>query len=137
MAQKIRKVDYFYIEAANKPGVGLGLLGALRDAGVNLLAFSGFPSGSKAQIDFIPADSAAFKAAAKKSGFNLSPKKTGFLIQGEDRIGALLGVMGKLAAARINVTAIDAVSAGKGRYGAIFWVKAPDVGKAAKILRAS
>jgi hypothetical protein len=136
MAQKIRKVDYFYIEAANRPGVALGLLGALREAGVNLLAFSGFPSGSKAQIDFIPADTAAFKAAAKKAGFKLSPKKTGFLLQGEDRIGALLGIMGKLAAARINVTAIDAVSAGKGQYGAIFWVKAPDVSKAARVLRA-
>ncbi len=137
MAQKIRKVDYFYIETANKPGVGLGLLGALRDAGVNLLAFSGFPAGSKAQIDFIPDNSGAFKAAAKKAGFKLSLKKTGFLIQGDDRIGALLGVMGKLAAARINVTAIDAVSAGKKRFGAIFWVKAPDVSRTAKILRAS
>ncbi|MBN1570735.1 MAG: hypothetical protein JXA73_23040 [Acidobacteria bacterium] len=137
MAQKIRKVDYFYIEAANKPGVGLGLLGALRDADINLLAFSGFPSGSRAQIDFVPENTAAFKAAAKKAGFKLSAKKTGFLIEGEDRIGALVNVMEKLAAARINITAIDAVTAGKGRYGAIFWVKAPDIGRAAKILRVS
>jgi len=137
MAEKIRKVDYFYIETANKPGVGAGLLDALRDAGVNLLAFTGFPHGRKAQIDFMPEDTAAFKAAARKTGLRLSPKKTGFMIQGEDRVGAMAEIMAKLAAARINVTAVDAVSAGKGRYGAIFWVKSFDVRKAAKILRAS
>ncbi len=137
MAEKIRKVDYFYIKAANKPGVGLGMLGALQDAGVNLLAFTGFPSGQSAQIDFMPEDTAAFKTAAKKMGLKLSLKKTGFMIQGDDKVGALVGIMDKLAAARINITALDAVSAGKDRYGAIFWVKPPDVRKAAKILKVS
>jgi hypothetical protein len=45
--------------------------------------------------------------------------------------------MGKLADAKINVTAIDAVSAGGGRYGAILWVKPKDVVKAAQALGAS
>jgi hypothetical protein len=44
--------------------------------------------------------------------------------------------MQKLADANINVTAIDAVSAGGGRYGAILWVKSSDVGKAARALKA-
>ena len=137
MAETVRKVDYFYIETANKPGEGAKVLGALRDAGVNLLAFTGFPSGRKAQIDFIPQDTVAFKAAAKKAGLKLSPKKTGFLIQGEDRVGAIADIVGKLAAASVNVTAMDAVCAGEGRYGAILWVKPPDVRKAAKALGAS
>ena len=137
MAETVRKVDYFYIETANKPGEGAKVLGALRDAGVNLLAFTGFPSGRKAQIDFIPQDTVAFKAAAKKAGFKLSPKKTGFLIQGEDRVGAIADIEGKLASANVNVTAMDAVSAGEGRYGAILWVKPPDVRKAAKALGVS
>jgi hypothetical protein len=46
-------------------------------------------------------------------------------------------IMGRLAAAKINVTAIDAVCAGAGRYGAILWVKPPDVARAAKALGAS
>ena len=137
MAETVRKVDYFYIETANKPGEGAKVLGALRDAGVNLLGFTGFPSGRKAQIDFIPQDTAAFKAAAKKAGLKLSPKKTGFLIQGEDRVGAIAEILGKLAAANVNVTATDAMSAGEGRYGAILWVKPPDVRKAAKALGVS
>ena len=137
MGETIRKVDYFYIQTANKPGEGARLLGALRDEGVNLLAFTGFPFGRRAQIDFIPEDTAAFRAAAKRAGMKLSPKKTGFWVQGEDRVGAIADIMEKLASARINVTAIDAVCAGEGRYGAIFWVKPPDVRKAAKILGAS
>jgi len=136
MAETIRKVDYFYIETPNKPGEAAKALAALRDAGVNLLAFTGFPSGRKAQIDFIPEDTASFKAAAKKAGLRLSPKKTGFLIQGEDRAGAIADILEKLAAANVNITAMDAVSAGAGRYGAIMWVKGPDMRKAAKVLSA-
>lgn len=136
MAETIRKVDYFYIETANKPGEGAKALAALRKAGVNLLAFTGFPSGRKAQMDFIPEDTAVFKAAAKKAGFRLSQKKTGFLIQGQDRPGAVARIVEKLAAANVNITAMDAVSAGAGRYGAIMWVKAADVRRAAKALGA-
>jgi hypothetical protein len=134
MAETVRKVDYFYITASNKPGEGAKVLAALRDAGINLLAFSGFPQGQRAQIDFIPEDAAAFKAAAKKAGFKLSTRKTGFLVQGEDRMGAIADLIGKLAAANVNVTAMDAVSAGEDRYGAILWVKPAYVRKAAKAL---
>jgi predicted amino acid-binding ACT domain protein len=63
--------------------------------------------------------------------------KTGFLIEGEDRTGVMADVYGKLAAARINVTASDAVVAGAGRFGAILWVKAKDVTRTARVLGAS
>ena len=106
----------------------------LRDAGISLLAFSGFPKGRRAQLDFIPADPAAFKAVAKTAKWKLKGPKKGFLIQGEDRSGALAEIMGRLAAAKINVTATDAVCAGADRYGAILWVKPRDVKRAAKAL---
>ena len=137
MADLIRKVAYFKTETPNRAGEGARVLGALKQAGVNLLAFTGFPAGRKAQMDFIPENSAAFKKAAKKVGIKVGAQKTGFLVQGEDKRGAVAGVMEKLARAKINVTAMDAVSAGKGRYGAIFWVKPGDVKKAAKTLGAS
>ena len=137
MSDIIRKVDYFYIKAANKPGEGARVLRALRDEGINLLAFSGFPQGQKAQIDFIPEDPVAFQAAAKRAGLKLSVTKSGFLVQGEDRPGAVAEIMGKLANAKINVTAIDAVSAGGGRYGAILWVKPKDIAAATRALGVS
>jgi len=37
---------------------------------------------------------------------------------------------------RINVTAADAVSGGKGRYGMIIWVKPKDYARAARALGA-
>ncbi len=134
MAETIQRVDYYYIYTPDKPGEGARALAALKEARVNLLAFSGFPQGRRAQLVFVPADSAAFTAAAKKAKWKVSKKKTAFLIQGDDRPGALVDIVGKLAASKINVTAVDAVSTGAGRFGAILWVKAASVKRAAKVL---
>jgi hypothetical protein len=137
MAETIRRVDYFYIETPNRPGEAARALKALKDARINLLAFSGFPKGRRAQLDFIPADPAALVKAAKRAGWKLSAKKSGFLIQGEDRPGAVADILTKLADAKINVTAVDAMCAGADRYGAILWVKPPDLKRAAKALGAT
>jgi len=48
----------------------------------------------------------------------------------------LTGILGKLAKARIGLTALDAVTAGAGRFGAIFWVRKKDVGRAARLIGA-
>ncbi|MBI4714819.1 MAG: hypothetical protein HY760_02575, partial [Nitrospirae bacterium] len=93
MADTIRKVDYFKMEASNKVGEGARLLNALREDGVNLLAFTGFPKGRRAQIDFIPENTAAFKQAAKRAGMKVGLKKTGFHVQGDDRVGAVADVL--------------------------------------------
>jgi prephenate dehydratase len=132
----IRKVHYYSMKVKNRPGAGAALLATLKGAGVNLLAFTGFPSGGGAQVDFVPQNRARFLKAARKAKLKLSPRKTVFLVQGADRVGALTGILGKLAAARISLTAMDAVTAGQGRFGAIFWVKPQNVARASRILRA-
>jgi prephenate dehydratase len=131
MADMIRKVSYFYTTAPDKPGEGARLLQALRDAGINLLALHAFPSARKSQVDFVPSDSARFVALAKSAKIKLSKPKTAFLIEADDRVGALADVFRKLGAAKINVTAVTAVGSGMGRFGGIFWVKPRDVTKAA------
>jgi len=135
MDDSIRKVDYFKAEVQDKAGEGARILSALLGEGIDLLAFTGFPRGRKAQLDFIPENGAAFRKAAKKAGLAVA-KNTAFLVQGQDRPGVLAGIMAKLADAGINITAIDAVAAGGGRYGAILWVKPAEVRKAAKALGA-
>jgi hypothetical protein len=137
MAETIRLVDYFYITASNTPGEGARALNTLKEAGVNLLAFSGFPQGRRAQLDFIPADPAAFKQVAKQARWKLVGPKRGLFVQGDDRLGAIAELLERLGTAKINVTAIDAVSAADGRYGAILWVAPKDVKKAASLLGAS
>ena len=129
MADTIQRVQYFSVEVPDKPGEGAKVLGALKEAGVNLLAYSGFPKGRRAQLDFIAPDQATFKAAAKKTKLKPVGPKAVFLIQGEDRLGAVAEIITKLADAGINVTALDAVAAGEGRFGAILWVK-PQIGRA-------
>ena len=136
MADTIRRVSYFYTSIPDKPGEGTRLLDVLRRAGVNLLALHAFPSARKAQVDFVPSDAGVFAAAAKGAKIKLSKPKTAFLVDGDDRVGALAGVLGRLASAKINVTAVTGLCAGMGRYGAILWVKARDVTKAAAALGA-
>lgn len=137
MADTIRIAQYFYVETPNQPGVGASMLGTLRDAGVNLLAFSGFPSGRRAQLDFVPENAESFRAAARAAKWKLVGPKKVFLISGADRPGAVAELLQRLAQARINVTAVDAVCAGGGAYGAILWVDQRNVARAAKVLGAS
>ena len=134
--ENVRKVDYFYTMVPNTAGQGSAILAGLATEGVNLLAFSGFPSGRRAQLDLVPEDSAALKRAAKKMKLTLSARKSGFLVQGDDRVGAMTGILDALAKAKISVTACDAVTAGDGRFGAIFWVKPVAFAKAAKAIGA-
>jgi hypothetical protein len=136
MADMIKKIVYFAMDVADKPGEAARVLELLSQAGVNLLAFSGFPRGRRAQLDFVPEDAVLFRKALTRAKLKVRPKKTGFLVQGNDRRGAVAEVLQKLAEANINVTAVEAVSAGGGRYGAVLWMKPKDVKKAAKALQA-
>ncbi len=137
MADRVRKVSYCYTKVPARAGRGAEVLAGLRDAGVNLLAFSGFPTGSgKAQIDIVAEDLAGVRRAARKHGWRLSKTKKGFLIQGSDAVGACHRQLQKLADQKINVTAADAVAAGKGRYGMILWVRPKDYARAARTLGA-
>jgi hypothetical protein len=137
MAESVRIADYFYVEVPERAGEGARLLAQLRDAGVNLLAVSGFPAGRRAQIDFVPESPAAFRAAAKKAGWKVTGPKKVFLIAGEDRVGVMAEIYGKLAAAKISVISSQAVCAGVGRFGGLLWVAPRDVRRAAKALGAS
>jgi hypothetical protein len=135
MADTARLVDYFYVTIANKPGEGAQLLETLRQEGVNLLAFSAFPEGRRSQADFIPEDSAAFRRAAKRAKWKVTGPKKVFLVQGDDRVGALADLARALGNAKVNVTALDAVSV-HGRFAAIFWVAAKDLKKTQKVVAA-
>jgi hypothetical protein len=137
MADTTRRVEYYYVTVPDTPGEGDRILSALKQSGVNLLAYLGFPVGSgQSQIDMVPEDAVSFRQAAESARLTLSEAKRAFLIQGDDRVGALTDTTAKLAEASINVTAAAAVSAGSGRYGVILWVGDADYERAAGALGA-
>src|SRR5205823_3133223 len=114
MADQVRKVDYFYIEVPDKPGEGVRVLGALKEAGINLLNFTAFPaSGGKAQLDLVTQDGDALARAAKTAGLTLSARKH--------------------SEAGVNVRAANG-SAGQGGFGMIVWVAPSDFAAASRAL---
>ena len=137
MADTVRSVEYYYVTIPDTPGEGQRILSALKESGVNLLAFLGFPlGGGQSQIDLVPEDPASLRQAAEQAGITLSEPKRAFLIQGDDRVGAVAEATAKLAEAGINLTAATATGAGAGRYGMVLWVAPTDYERAAAALGA-
>lgn len=137
MADTVRRVEYFYVTVPDTPGEGAKILSGLKDNGVNLLAYLGFPAGSgESQLDLVPEDSESLRGFAEQSGLSLSEAKGAFLIQGDDRVGAVADTTAKLADAGVNIRAAAAAGAGSGRYGMILWVAPADYERAADALGA-
>ena len=135
MADAVRRIGYYHVKVPDEPGTAARTLGLLKKSGLNLLAFLAFPIGDKqSQLDLVPEDLAALKEAASKAAIPLSDAKNAFLIQGDDRVGAVVDTVGKLAEAKINITATMATAAGGGRYGMVLWVAPADYEAAAKAL---
>jgi hypothetical protein len=137
MTDTVRGVEYYYVTVPNAPGEGQRILAALKEDGVNLLAYLGFPlDGGQSQIDLVPEDPELLREVAGRLGVTLSEAKRAFLIQGDDRVGAVADTTVSLAEAGINITAAAATGAGDGRYGMILWVAPADYERAADALGA-
>ncbi len=114
----IRKVDYFKAQVQDKAGEGARILSALRGEGINLLFFTGFPRGRKAQLDFIPENGPAFRKAARKAGLAVT-KKTAFLVQGQDRPGVIAEVTTLAGRLGVNVIDVEIAHSPEGGRGVI------------------
>ncbi len=137
MSETVQRVAYVYVTVPDAPGEGDRVLSVLKDSQVNLLAYLGFPAGDgRSQLDLVTGDAASLGAALEQAGVTPSETKHAFLVQGDDRVGAVADTTGKLSEAGINVTAAAAVSTGSGRYGMILWVAPSDYESAAAALGA-
>jgi hypothetical protein len=136
MAQRVETASYFRVMLPQRPGQGAKLLGAIADAGVDLRAVHAFPAGRQVQVDLVPADVSAFRRAARRAGLRLGAPKRCFLVTGDDRVGAVARLMKRLGDARVNVTATTALSARRGRFASILWVKPAAQRRAARALGA-
>lgn len=137
MAYRVIKVNYCKMMVPSRAGQGEKILGAINDAGISLQALSGFPAGGgKAQVDLISRNMGEIRKLARKEGWRLSATKKAFMVQGDDETGAVYKVIKRLADNKINIVAVDAVAAGRGRYGMLMWVKPKDYRRATRALNA-
>lgn len=138
MSQKIFEVEYYYVTVADKPGESRKMLDFLSEKEVNLMAFTTFPVGDgKSQLDFISSEPDKLKQAAQDANIDLVGPKKAFLIQGEDKVGALYDPHLKLSNASINIIASNGVVDGEGRFGYVIWVNPADYEKASEALKSS
>jgi hypothetical protein len=135
MSDTARIVDYFYTCIEDSPGEGYRLLARLKRRDVNFLAFTAFPSGpGQVQLNFIPENNEELQRASAELNVQLMGPRKVFLIQGEDKIGALADTFRTFYNADINIHAANCVADDRGGYSMIIWVSPHDYAAAAEAL---
>ena len=131
MDDLIRIVDCYYVTVRDRPGEANRLLEYISESGLSLTAFTAVPTGSdETQICLVTDKPEVLGEAAANAGALLAGPKRGFLIQGEDRIGALHEYHLILSNAGVNVYSSSGICDGTGRFGFILWVEAGGFDKA-------
>jgi len=135
MGSKTRRIQYFYATVKDEPGAAYRFLTQLASAEVNLLAFQAIPMGpGVTQLVLFPDNVERLAQAAETAGIVLTGPHPAFLVQGTDRLGALVEVHEKLSASRINVYASYGATDGRGGYGYVFYVRPEDYERSAAVL---
>jgi len=132
---RIRRVEYFHATVKDQPGEAYQLLSHLATAAVNLLAFNAVPVGpEQTQLVIFPESVESLAQAAERTGLIMTGPQRAFLIQGDDKLGALVDLHRKLSDARINVYASSGVTDGVGGYGYVLYVRSEHYEDAAAAL---
>ena len=132
---KMRPVEYFYTMVEDRPGAAYRLLSQLASEEVNLLAFNIVPFGpDQTQLTLFPESVEAMTRVAEKTGLVISGPQKALLIQGDDRLGALVDTHRKLADAGINVYASNGVNDGGACYGYVIYLRPQDIDRAVQVL---
>ncbi len=135
MPDVIRRVDYFNTTIRDQPGESYKLLSQLADMGLNLVAFTAIPIGpNQTQLTLFPADSGAMEAAAQRAGMRLDGPHSAFLVQGDDKLGALAEIHERLFDADVNIYASNGVTDGRGTFGYLIYVRPEQYDRAASAL---
>ncbi len=135
MSTRVRAVEYFHVTVKARPGEAYRLLSQLAAADVNLLAFNAVPIGPEVtQLVLFPDSTDGLIAFAEKADLVLTGPQRAFLVQGDDRLGALADVHQKLFDAQVNVYASTGITDGKGDYGCVLYIKAEHFKRAAHAL---
>jgi hypothetical protein len=135
MAVRMRRIDYFSTTVRDQPGEAYKVLEQLEQLGINLVAFTAVPTGPmNSQLTVFPEDVGRLASEAKRAGLVLDGPHPALLVQGDDELGALARIHGKLFAANVNVYASSGVADGRGTFGYIIYVRPEEYERAAAAL---
>ena len=135
MGFNIRRVSYFHAAIQDQPGEAYKLLSQLAEFGINLLAITAIPVGPVlTQLTLFPEDALKMESEAKKVGLSLDGPYPALLVQGDDELGALVGVHERLYQSNVNVASASGVTDGKGSYGYVLYFRSEEFEKAAAAL---
>lgn len=130
----VKSVDYYYATMDDVPGQAAALLTILYEQGIEMQAFSVVPMGpSQTQLMIFPADPSKLVAMAKRASLSLVGPQYALLVQGDNELGALVGLHEKLAAADVNIYASTGVSDNHDGFGYLIFVRPEDFKKAATV----
>lgn len=119
----IRKLRYFNVTVFDQPGGAYKLLNEFAKKDKNLLAFTIVPlDHGHSYVTIFPQDSDKMQEFLTQSSLKPMKGQCAFLIQGDDKLGALIEIQEKLSKAKVNITAASAVSDGKGAFGYVLYV---------------
>lgn len=135
MSFSTRRIEYFYVNVRDELGVSYRILSALAERGVHLLAFTAVPSGAdRAQLAIFPEDPAHLLSEARLAQIELEGPHHALLVQGDDELGGLAQVHGRLFDAGVDVYASSGVSDGRGSFGYVVYVREDQFEQAADAL---
>jgi hypothetical protein len=124
MTYRIRTVDYYYLTVPDEQARGAGILTSLAERGVNLLAFAAVPLGpQRTQLTIFPEDGPQLADEAARGNQTLDGPHPALLVQGDDELGALAGIHGRLTDAGVEVFASSGVTDGRGGFGYVLYVR--------------
>jgi hypothetical protein len=131
----IRSVDYYYANVRDELGAAYHVLRQLAELGVDLLAFTAVPSGpTLVQFALFPADGNKLVAEARAAQLPLDGPHSALLVQGDDELGALAEVHGRLFQAGVDIYASSGVTDSHGGFGYIVYVREDQLARAREAL---
>jgi hypothetical protein len=132
---RARRVRFFKVHLANKPGKLLAITKQLKEHNLGLCGLWGYAtSGPTAELYVVPKDPNKLRSLWSSEGI-LKEEGVGFWLTGPNRTGALNKSLDLLSRAGVNIESIDAICVGK-EFGSFIWVDPSDIEKAAGALEA-
>lgn len=115
----------FWIDLPDRPGELARLAARLREADVNLLGLWGYGAeNGTARFYCVPESAEQFRNFARSAELTIREGMT-FYLNAADHGGMLVQTLERIAAANINLLAIQAVAI-QGEFGCFLWAKPED-----------